>query len=111
MKVEKHEAWGMEPMELMKNTWRHTEFLDRGRLVHTAASRRPALALSSGEVSGWFFWPRAYVVKKGHARHIFSNCRRALFWRSSAPSSLIMRCYLFASAFHPLYWLLLSHQF
>jgi hypothetical protein len=34
------------------STWRHTEFPDRSRLVHTAASRRPAL--SSGEANEWF---------------------------------------------------------
>jgi hypothetical protein len=34
------------------STWRHTKFPDRSRLVHTAASRRPAL--SSGEANGWF---------------------------------------------------------
>jgi hypothetical protein len=34
------------------STWRHTKFPDRSRLVHAAASRRPAL--SSGEANGWF---------------------------------------------------------
>jgi hypothetical protein len=60
-------------------------------------------------VSGW---PRIYVVKKGHARDIYINLvADANFWHFSAPppSSLFTCCYLLASAFHRLYWLL-SHE-
>jgi hypothetical protein len=64
------------------------------------------------------FWPRAYVVKKGHAHapcagHMLlyiSCCRRAIFGTSAPPpSSLCTCCYLLASAFHRLYWVL-SHE-
>jgi hypothetical protein len=56
------------------------------------------------------FWPRTYVlVKKGHARDIYFLLQTRNFWHFSAPSSLFTCCYLLASAFHRLYWLLL-HQ-
>jgi hypothetical protein len=55
------------------------------------------------------FWPRIYVVKKGHARDIYFLLQTRNFWHFSAPSSLFTCCYLLASAFHRLYWLLL-HQ-
>jgi hypothetical protein len=42
----------MNMKDVARGTWHHTEFPDRSRLVHTAASRRPAL--SSGEANGWF---------------------------------------------------------
>jgi hypothetical protein len=54
------------------------------------------------------FWPRIYVVKKGHAHGTYiSYCRRAMFGTSvpPLPSSLFTCCYLLASAFHRLCWL------
>jgi hypothetical protein len=55
------------------------------------------------------FWPRIYVIKKGHARDIYFLLQARKFWHFSAPSSLFTCCYLLASAFHRLYWLL-SHE-
>jgi hypothetical protein len=52
------------------------------------------------------FWPRNYVVKKGHARDIYFLLQTRSFWHFSAPSSLFTCCYLLASAFHRLYLLL-----
>jgi hypothetical protein len=49
------------------------------------------------------FWPRTYVVKKGHARDIYLLLQTHNFWHFSAPSSLFTCCYLLASAFHRLY--------
>jgi hypothetical protein len=51
------------------------------------------------------FWPRIYVVKKGHARDIYFLLETRNFWHFSAPSSLFTCCYLLASAFHRLCWL------
>jgi hypothetical protein len=49
--------WPLLPLVLVlvrgACAWSHTKFPDRGRLAHTAASRRRP-ALGSGEVSGWF---------------------------------------------------------
>jgi hypothetical protein len=53
------------------------------------------------------FWPRIYVVKKGHARDVYFLLQTRNFWYFSAPSSLFTCCYLLASAFHRL--CLLSH--
>jgi hypothetical protein len=36
------------------------------------------------------FWPRIYVVKKGHARYIYFLLQTRSFWRVSAPSSLFL---------------------
>ena len=55
------------------------------------------------------FWPRIYVIKKGHAWDIYCLLQTRSFWHFSAPSSLFTCCYLLASAFHRLYWLL-SHE-
>ena len=52
------------------------------------------------------FWPRIYVIKKGHAWDIYCLLQTRSFWHFSAPSSLFTCCYLLASAFHRLYWLL-----
>jgi hypothetical protein len=49
------------------------------------------------------FWPRIYVVEKGHARDIYFLLQTRSFWYFSAPSSLFTCCYLLASAFHRLY--------
>jgi hypothetical protein len=52
------------------------------------------------------FWPRSYVVEKGHARDIYFLLQARNFWYFSAPSSLFTCCYLLASsAFHRLCWL------
>ena len=51
------------------------------------------------------FWPRIYIVKKGHARDIYFLLQTRNFWHFSAPSSLFTCCYLLASAFHRLCWL------
>jgi hypothetical protein len=51
------------------------------------------------------FWPRIYVVKKGHARDIYFLLQARNFWHFSDPSSLFTCCYLLASAFHRLCWL------
>ena len=48
------------------------------------------------------FWPRIYVIKKGHARDIYFLLQTRNFWHFSAPSSLFTCCYLLASAFHRL---------
>jgi hypothetical protein len=50
------------------------------------------------------FWPRIYLVKKGHAREIYFllQTQTRTFWHFSAPSSLFTCCYLLASAFHKL---------
>jgi hypothetical protein len=60
---------------------------------------------------GWadFSVVAIYVVKKGHARDIYFLLQTCNFWHFSAPSSLFTCCYLLASAFHRLYWLL-SHE-
>jgi hypothetical protein len=81
----------------MKRTWRHTKFPDRSRLVHTAASRRPAL--SSGEANGWLL-AKDLRNKKGHARDMYFLLQTRNFGHFSAPSSLFTCCYLLASAFH-----------
>jgi hypothetical protein len=49
------------------------------------------------------------IVKKGHARDIYFLLQTRNFCHFSAPSSLFTCCYLLASAFHRLYWLL-SHE-
>ena len=51
------------------------------------------------------FWPRIYVIKKGHAWDIYCLLQTRSFWHFSAPSSLFTCCYLLASAFHRLCWL------
>jgi hypothetical protein len=54
------------------------------------------------------FWPRSYVVEKGHARDIHPLLQTRNFWHFSnfsAPSSLFTCCYLLASAFYRLCWL------
>jgi hypothetical protein len=53
------------------------------------------------------FWPRIYVVKKGHAhaRDIYYLLQTRNYWHFSAPSSLFTCCYLLDSAFHRLCWL------
>jgi hypothetical protein len=35
------------------------------------------------------FWPRTYVVKKGHTRDIYFILKTRSFWYFSAPSSLL----------------------
>jgi hypothetical protein len=42
------------------------------------------------------FWPRIYVVEKGHARDIYFLLQTRSFWHFSAPSSLFTWCYLLA---------------
>jgi hypothetical protein len=49
------------------------------------------------------FWPRIYVVRKGHTRDIYFLLQTRNLWHFSAPSSpfsLYTCCYLLASAFH-----------
>jgi hypothetical protein len=51
------------------------------------------------------FWPRIYVVEKGHARGIYFLLQTRSFWYFSAPSTPFTCCYLLASAFHRMCWL------
>jgi hypothetical protein len=43
------------------------------------------------------FWPRIYVVKKGHARDIYFLLETRNFGYFSAPSSLFTCCYLLST--------------
>jgi hypothetical protein len=93
------------------STWRHTKFLERSRLAHTAASHRPVLAAAERHANGWFLanWPRIYVVKKrpctGHVFLIavaqFFVLQRPLF----SLYELLSTCQCLSSAV-----LALSHQ-
>jgi hypothetical protein len=56
------------------------------------------------------FWPRIYVVKKGHARDICLLLQTRNFCHFIAPSSLFTCCYLLASGFRASAVLALSHQ-
>ena len=47
------------------------------------------------------FWPRVYVVEKGHARDIHFLLQTRNFWHFSAPSSLFTCCYLLHEIYSP----------